>query len=205
MKVYTPAEFLKEFCLPVPVHDHHLTGPPSSQRLAEDGAVFHCEGEILAGLSALHGGPVLELGADHGVSTRYIHEGLDLGEAHPGQCILSIDVYHKWDDDSDWPRRRRIVHDSSTYSLPFPCTWAFIDGDHRYPGVLADIKTCLSAGIRRLLFHDTALHLKRNPLSTSDGSDAREAVLDFFSARPTWDLIEIGSPAGLIYAYHLTY
>lgn len=189
-----------------PWSDHHFSGPPENQRPPNTGAVDHLEGCLLAGLAHSLGGPVLEIGADHGVSTRYIHEGLESWfdthpEATPSQLqIFSVDVLHKWADDPSWPFRRRITADSAHYVCPARPTFAFVDGDHRYDGVQSDAIMAISAGARVIVFHDTGDHLKRNPENPSAGSDAREAVPAVFSILPDWTLYDLPTPCGLMVA-----
>jgi len=203
MLTLSPAAFLerRDFCRPFPCADHHVTGPPSTWQSENNGSVFHIEGQILAALAARLGGPVLEIGADLGISTRYIHEGLARTEKQ-NLRIYSVDNHHKWDEDPGWPLRVPIDADSTTYRPPEPCTWAFCDGDHRYDGVFKDCGTLLRAGIPHLLFHDTGAH--HAPASNqSCGSDARRAVLDFFTPLPHWELIDVQSPCGLLFAYQV--
>jgi len=123
MLTLTPEEFLaRSFCAPFPCADHHVTGPPSTWQSENNGSVAHIEGQILAALAARLGGPVLEIGADLGISTRYIHEGLERAEnPGPNLRIYSVDRHHKWDDDPGWPLRVRVDADSATYKPPEPC------------------------------------------------------------------------------------
>ena len=201
----TPAEFLRGFTsLPGAVQDHHFTGPIPNQQPENNGSVFHEEGLILATLAYNYGGPVLETGADQGVSTRYIHEGLDL-RGDPG-LIYSVDVLHKWPGsdepggDPEWPRRVKIDGDSGSYNTPEPCRWAFIDCDHRYRGVIRAIGAALRAGCTRIIFHDTADHIRKNPDNPTGGSDARDAVPEFFAGLPGWRLFDITTHCGMIFA-----
>lgn len=196
----TPARFIEALGLETSCFDHHWTGPPSAWQAENEGSVAHIEGQILYGLARKFGGPVLEVGSDLGVSTRYIHEGL---EAHDSGHVYAVDPLHKWDDDPAWPRRRRIVGSGADYRPPEPCRWAFIDGDHRLQGVLDDISNAYIHGIDRMIFHDTAKRFESaaRPTNTSNGSDAREAVLEYFDA--TYLLVDILSPCGLIYVERL--
>jgi len=202
MLTVQPASFLNDFCTRFAARDHHFSGPVHAQQTENNGSVFHEEGLILAGLAAKWGGPVLEIGADLGISTRYISEGLDRRYGptilEPG-IIYSVDICHKWYDSRDWPRRIRIDHDSSTYKAPRACKWSFIDGDHRYASVLKDTQAVIDTPCPRLLFHDTAPdHPKAE--NAAEGSDAREAVFDYFKALPDWHLLEIPTHCGLILA-----
>lgn len=201
MLTTTPEKFLLASCTRFAARDHHFSGPLHAQQSENRGSVFHEEGLILAGLAAKWGGPVLEIGADLGVSTRYISEGLDRkygAQLDPG-LIYSVDVHHKWHDSRDWPRRVRVDHDSTTYKAPRACKWAFIDGDHRYEAVLKDTQAAIDTPCPRLLYHDTVPG-QRKARSTSDSSDARDAVLDYFKDLPDWTLLEITTHCGLILA-----
>ena len=196
----TPAEFIKKFCVDFPCLDHHFTGPPQNQQAQGHGSVFQVEGKILAGLAAKVGGPILEVGADQGVSTRYLHEGLARHPSSRQALIYSVDNNHKWPEDRAWPLRYRVGGDSANYVPPVKCRLAFIDGDHRYLGVHFDIMNAtFTCGITKLLFHDTAEHFDKVPTNASDGSEARRAVLDTLKEKD-WDLYEVSTPCGLIYA-----
>jgi len=203
MFLKTPEEFLQGFKVFEPA-DHHYTGPVSNQQSENNGSVFHEEGRILATLAYTLGGPILETGADQGISTRYIHEGLEASDK-PGK-IYSVDVHHKWPGadhpsvDPDWPLRAKIDADSGSYTAPEKCRWAFIDGDHRYRGVIRDIGAALRAGCARMIFHDTSPSVKRNPDNPSGGSDAREAVPEFFAGLRGWYLFDITTHCGMIFA-----
>jgi len=203
MFLKTPEEFLKGFEVFEPA-DHHFTGPLPNHQPENNGSVFHEEGRILATLAYNYGGPVLETGADQGVSTRYIHEGLEASKT-PGN-IYSVDILHKWPGsdapggDPEWPLRCKIDSDSGSYNPPEPCKWAFIDGDHRYRGVIRDIGAALRAGCTRIIFHDTGDHIRKNPDNPTGGSDARDAVPEFFAGLPGWHLFDITTHCGMIFA-----
>jgi len=206
MFLRTPEEFLQGFKVFEPA-DHHFTGPPPNQQPENNGSVFHEEGRILATLAYNLGGPVLETGADQGISTRYIHEGLtarDWKERLP--LIYSVDILHKWAGadypgvDPDWPLRAKVDGDSGSYTAPEKCRWAFIDGDHRYRGVIRDIGAALRSGCSRMIFHDTSDNVRRNPDNPTGGSDAREAVPEFFAGLRGWHLFDISTHCGMIYA-----
>lgn len=178
--------------------NHHFSGPPHVWQTPGHGSVSHLEGSFLTALARKLGGPVLEIGSDLGISTRYIHEGLE-----DGSCIYAVDVNHKWEDDDTWPMRRRVVASGADFEPPSKCSWAFIDGDHRYDGVCADIRQCLSLGIGRLVFHDTHPRFSAwTPTNTSDGSRAREAVIDLLYQCPTaWTCYDFHTESGLIFAH----
>lgn len=177
-----------------PCQDHHFTGPVHAQQSPNQGSVSVIEGEILAAIAEKLGGPVLEIGSDLGISTRYIHEGLGRDPA-----IWAVDPHHKWTSDV-WPG---IVQHHKTsvafrYLLPtHPFRWAFIDGDHRYAGIAADILVCRALLIPVLVFHDTAARLARMPENPSAGSDAHLVVRDAFAADPTLAILDIQTESGL--------
>lgn len=201
----SPEEFLAIYKPPPGIVDHHFTGPFDNQQPEGHGSIYHTEGLILAALvyRLAARGPILEIGADQGVSTRYIHQALDLlyPDAPPDldTSVFSIDCHHKWDEDPNWPRRIRLDQRSDA---PLPatfsgCQFAFVDGDHRYAGVVNDIKVCRKHNIPNLLFHDTNLTLKRNPENASAGSDAREAVLDILTDAAA--IYDITTPCGMMF------
>jgi len=182
--------------------DHHFTGPITAQGSEGEGSVFHVEGEVLYTLACSLGGPVLELGADLGISTRYIHEGL---EAHGQECdvVYAFDYNHKWDDDPDWPRRIRRSADTICRSIrtkipPMNWEWAFVDADHRYGAVLNDLYLVTKVlRIPLIVFHDCNpnLRIAENP---SCGSDAYWAVTE--NLPPDYDYELLDTPAGLLIA-----
>lgn len=207
MFIKTPSEFLAGF-KPIPsVQDHHFTGPLPNHQPEGHGSVFHEEGLILATLAYNLGGPVLETGADQGVSTRYIHEGLD-ARGTPGQ-IYSVDWLHKWPGsdapggDPDWPRRIKIDGDVGEYRCPVKPSWCFCDDDHRYRGVIRAIKTILLSGCTRILFHDAGEHIRKNPDNPSGGSDVRDAVPDYFAGLPGWHVFDISTHCGLFWVINV--
>ena len=204
MHTRSPADFLRELNVSTEPEDHHFTGPPSVWQAENEGSVFHIEGRILYSLAFKYPGLILEIGSDLGVSTRYIHQGLDdaLEQSHTLEPahIYCVDPIHKWPEDASWPRRHRIVGYSPSDIPLLEYDWAFIDGDHRYDGVMADIAAAKNLVHGPLVFHDTAPRFSSHtPTNTSDGSEARRAILDSLP-ESEWQLTEITSPCGLIYA-----
>lgn len=195
----TPDEFFEYLGERFEPQDHHLTGPEALRLPEGHGSVYHVEGRILATLARRLGGPILEIGTDAAISTRYLHEGLEENGA-PGR-IYTVDPNQRWTYTDDWPR---IVPFScpSRLWIPLPCKWAFIDGDHRYYGVKHDIALAGRCGCRWILLHDTGPNQHLNPESPTSGSDARRAALDSFET-PPWDLLEIDTPCGLMFAQAL--
>lgn len=179
--------------------DHHFTGPPECHQAPNQGSVSVTEGRLLRKIAQTLGGVVLEIGSDLGISTRYIWEGLQ-GDEHA--AIMAVDPCHKWKRDV-WPGIMQI--DVRTADLRYragwstlkyvPWAWAFVDGDHRYEGVAADILLCRALCIPFLVFHDCSPASVRRPENTSAGSDAREAVLDAF---PEKQLVEVATECGII-------
>lgn len=183
------------------VPDQHQTGPACSRRPIGHGSVYPIEGCFLATIAAELGGPVLEIGANHGISTKFIHVGLQRG-GHDDP-IYSVDVCHRWPPDEaqdEWPLRRATCADSKDYTPPEKCRWAFIDGDHTFCGVQADIDTAVVAGCRRLVFHDTAVRAQGHQVGGEDVG-VRAAVLAWHKrSYKEWELTEIETPAGFIVA-----
>lgn len=190
--------------------DHHYTGPLEAQvTFGESGALHHTEGGLLARYAATNPGHVLEIGADHGVSTRYIHDGLD----QTGQIaqIVALDFMHKWGHDDHWPRRIRFEANSYTVwpqelqaLLPEgeSFSWAFIDGDHSWEGASRDTLLAFSLGIRRIFYHDTGpqcVPYKLSPAGHQSGSSVRQALLAGFRDSPGWNLYDIQTPCGMMY------
>lgn len=139
------------------------------------------------------GGPVLEVGSDLGISTRYICEGLA-----DGTKVYAVDCHHKWvDDPMTYPNRIQVNSDSRFYRTPEPVKWAFIDGDHRFRGVLQDIEAATASGARLLVFHDTRPGQPK-PTNTSNGSEAREAVLEVFGDIEGVTIWDWASPCGVM-------
>lgn len=194
MKLITPAEFLREFCAPFTPQDHHHTG---AQQAEGQGSVTHEEGTILAAYARRAGGPALEIGADLGISSRYIDEGLNGGR------LISVDPMHKWNaGEGGWPNIQQIAACSIDGKIPaLPYTFAFVDGDHRYFAVIRDISVCIAAGCDELFFHDVSPYFDGRPTNSSDGSEARAAVQDYLGNLPDeWELWDITTRCGLCFA-----
>lgn len=198
------ADFIAQFATPWSPQDHHHTGPPNAHQPEGQGSVTHEEGTLLACFAAATGGPVLEIGGDLGISTRYIWDGLanyrvDGAPVERSQ-VTSVDPMHKWDP-SGYPDIKH-VHcksiDDWRHGKSF--VWSFIDGDHRYAGVIRDISVAIAAGCCDLIFHDTSPYFVGKPTNASDGSEARAAVQDYLGYLPEWELYEIPTRCGLILA-----
>lgn len=185
----TPAEFAARFCAPWS-GPHFAPDPP-------EGSVWQEEGALLAGLAARLGGPVLEIGGDRGISTRYIDSGLALCREHgPGgqrHAVHSVDIAHKWEAHG-YPCIHQIHGASGVVQLDGPYVWAFIDGAHDYRSVVRDISVAIDAGAEHLLFHDTT------PLHPREVSEARAAVQDYLGPLKDWTLYEVPTKCGLVYA-----
>lgn len=197
MITLSPHGFLLRFPQLPAVRDHHFTGPKEVQQAENHGSVFHSEGCILTALAAYLGGPVLEIGANLGISTRYIHEGLEL-HGKGENLVYSVDGNHLWGDDPEWPLRVRIPRWSQDYHPP-ACRWAFIDGNHSAEGVKVDIEKALEAGCGGMLFHDTEPGAPPFELLGS-GTDARAVVLEVLEPNPEWSLYDITTHCGMIWA-----
>lgn len=154
------------------------------------GSVFHEEGRILANLATVLGGDCLEIGTNLGISTRYIAEGLEQllsGEVH------TIDIDPRADFREASSRIIRYHLNSKDFKCR-PFKWAFIDGDHKYHGVVQDIEIARECGCSYILFHDT------NPIQEKQQiSFARSAALDNFDQKE-WELFDITTHCGMIYA-----
>jgi hypothetical protein len=171
--------------------DHHFTGPPFAQQSEGHGSVFHEEGRILAKLAHLHGAPVLELGSDIGISTRYLLDGLTSRDETPlAPSIYAVDTLHKWDSAIYSPLIQQFHTSSWTFCSPSPCPFCFIDADHSYDAVVKDISTALLCGARTLCFHDAG------PASIYP---VRQAILDS-PLLSHWDVSDIQTRLGLIVA-----
>jgi methyltransferase family protein len=205
MDTMTVTDFLIRLKLPDLPVDHHFTGPEQNQQPEGHGAVWHQEGVILFALAHKLGGPVLEIGADQGVSTRYIHEGLARRRGVK-DIVWSIDINHKWADDPAWPRRRRVTADGAKWRCPEAganFAWAFIDGSHQYDAVRADIVTTWSHGCRAMLFHDARPDMvEATKANVSNESSVRRAVFDEFAREylKDWTLTYLPTGCGMIYA-----
>lgn len=189
----TPAEFLARWTPFQPVN-HHFTGHHTPENT---GSVLHHEGVILATLAYNLGGPVLEIGAEKGVSTRYIHEGLAARQKldKPPEKVYSVDIRHWWGDDPSFPLRVKVDADSAFYTPPEPCAWAFIDGNHVLPLVRLDIIAAERAGAKALLFHDTGAN---NPWQPGP----RQAAIELPPL--DWDVTFIDTQCGMVFAEKVT-
>lgn len=186
------------------VRDHHFTGPRNCQQAEGHGSLYHAEGFLLASICYHYSDrPVIEIGADLGISTRYIHEALD--QANEG-LVLSVDIQHFWQADPAWSRRLRLVQDSQTVSqnpiaqklAPFGV--AYIDGNHHRSFILGDIRETLALGARVLVFHDCAPNCPAGDPGGRIGSDARACALETFrdSAKRIYD---VTTPAGVMVVF----
>lgn len=170
------------------VPDHHDVQPENQ------GSVSHEEGRILAGFASQARRHILEVGADMGISTRYLLDGLQLGRPEPR--IVSLDYLHKWH--KEVPRRLKIDQDTRARLHPIvaklaPYDFAFIDGDHTYEGVVNDIRV-FRPFTSVMIFHDCS---PKAPIPTnpSNGSEARRAVLDEF---PDLEVLDVPTACGLM-------
>lgn len=202
MYTLTIEEAQKKWPVSPALQNHHFTGPPEGHQPECHGSVFHHEGVILAGLAYMYGGPILELGTDLGISTRYLHEGLvlrqkDMPESVPPK-IYAVDIYHKCDL-SRYTKDIEQIHASSwDYQCPVLVPLAWIDADHQKSAVLKDIGTALRAGAPVIAFHDTSPTMPP-AVSASQGSNARDAVLEAFDEEE-WDLYDVQTRCGIMVA-----
>lgn len=189
--------------LPLPllkydVPEQFLTGGLTGAMPPNSGSIFHTEGQYLYQCARDWGGPVLQLGVARGVSSRYIMLGLHANDAAKENRLVDVDIIEYWhknhvavwlDENAPSCRRFFVNHDSgSCDDLPlvkrFNYRWCFIDGDHRYPGAMADIECAVRLGIKTLVFHDTS------PQSQQVGyNEPRRAVLEFLEKNPEWRVV----------------
>lgn len=148
LKFLTPSAAIATFGELYEPADHHLTGAAQPEG---HGSIFHEEGRLLACVARHRGGPVLEVGSQLGISTRYILDGLgDKG------WVDAVDCNHQWDARSYSDRIRQHHCRSENYKPTERYNWAFIDGDHSYIAVTRDITLAVNAGAQLLVFHDGA-------------------------------------------------
>lgn len=199
MHEVSPEKFIAEQGLRIDCLDHHFTGPSQNQQAPNNGSVFHNEGQILFGLAHKLYCPILEIGAMNGISTRYLHEGLFKRGSSSAPLLYSVDIRHQWPEDPDWPLRVRVERSSWGYKCPAVVGLAYIDGDHTYKGVRADIRTALRCGAPRILLHDCSPVFDGVPVGEGYGCEARPAALHALD-KNKWDLTYISTQCGLIYA-----
>lgn len=194
-------------------HVGRVTVPPQHPHNSPEGggAIYHAEGQVLYAVAHALGAPALEIGADRGVSTRYILRALEERD-RPNELLFSVDVQHRWRPRiAEDPGRRlhQVTADSTTLQArAFPrIAWAFIDGDHFYDGVASDIRLAKATGARVLVLHDCSPWIPRATRSgesqhagSTEGSDAFEAVTDLLWDDPEWSLTFIHTVAGLVLA-----
>ena len=116
------------------------------------GGVLLEEGRALTALAGAVGGPVLEIGAAQGFSSRFILDGLG-----PNDELVSVDPKHEapWDD----PRCARLhCRSDSDQVLKYPASfrWAFIDGNHEAPWPAHDLELVERLGCDFAVLHDSA-------------------------------------------------
>lgn len=160
------------------------------------GSVWDTEGQILAEFARAHGGPVLEIGTQRGLSTRYILRGLDAGGWGPEHLVYAVDLFHQHRLADSEPRLRCVSCNSQFYQGP-PVAWAFIDGLHTYEGVCHDLQTALAHGARTILLHDYHERLQGQP--TDEGViGVKRAVDDWLVAHPDWTFTRHQTDGGLV-------
>jgi len=115
------------------------------------GAVLLEEGRVLTALAAAHGGPVLEIGACQGWSTKFILNGLP-----DNALVVSVDPNHqgRW---SDLRLKRWTCYSDKIEQHPDLCQfkWAFIDGNHCDPWPVHDLNLVQRLGVAFAVFHDS--------------------------------------------------
>jgi predicted O-methyltransferase YrrM len=183
-----PADALAELgCPPVGAIENPYAATNSHEN---DGCIWADEGLFLASLAAHFGGPVLEIGANCGVSTRSILGGLSHSEV-----LISVDIRHLWDG-SAVPNLVQVTADSAKWDAPHPVKWAFIDGDHSYDGVLHDIAMARRAKAGLMVFHDCAPILQGR-MAKGHILHCRKAVEEFTQCNPEWNLRWLDTLCGM--------
>lgn len=182
-----PQEFFDQFEFTFEPKKHHFTGPQRYHQPEGHGAVWYEEGKVLANFAKQIGGPVLEIGTNLAISTRFISEGLD---AHGGDGkVWTIDIDQWWVYTKDWPRIIPFCMDSRYFPVK-PFKWAFVDGDHTYEGVKQDLPLVHKCKCEVIVFHDA---------KTWPG--VKKAVEEGLS-EDQWNLVEVDTGCGLIVAVH---
>ena len=186
---------------PIEPIDMHYVQPENR------GSVFHEEGRILTKLArkleATHtslpgcafGLNVIEIGSAVGISSRYLLSGLKKRES----TLTSIDIFHRWH--TSFPNHYQWQGESTGF---FPLAkdkygLAFVDGDHRFEGALADTLACIAAGVPVIASHDTNRANIQPTLGTmegSDGADVNDHIMKEGLA-PGYTLIRLPTHCGL--------
>lgn len=150
------------------------------------GSIWDDEGQILAEHARQHGGPVLEIGTQRGISARYILRGLDAGGWDASHLLYAVDLHHQHHLADTEPRMRAVSCNSAFYAGP-PVKWAFVDGLHTYDGVLIDIEQAMRHGANVIFLHDYCERLQGQ--ATNEGLiGVRRAVQDWLAGHPDWKL-----------------
>lgn len=205
MRKVSVDEFLTELGATFEPQDHHFTGPPAFHQPECNGSVFHDEGKVLMNTAHFLGGPVLEIGTDQAISTRYIAEGLrDISYTSgitDANIIHTVDILQRWVDDPCWPEIVPFKISSEDFPLALTkYSWAFVDGDHSYGGVVKDIGLLSQLQwdtYPRALFHDCGEAVQGQEFDPGQFIDVRRAVLEHMK---DWKLTEIDTKLGMIYA-----
>ena len=192
-----------EFLKPHGLREQDIEPKHTKKAPEGSGPLFHNEGVVLVALGRQLGGPVLELGSERGISTRYIMEGLQ-EYAPPHNRVYAVDIRHQWRPRivEDPLRQRHELRMDSRHLNPIDIgavQWAFIDGDHLYAGVKNDTEKAIACGAQLLIYHDCSPWIPRGT-GAGQGSDAFEAATDILWDDPNWDLTFIKTVAGLLLA-----
>jgi hypothetical protein len=168
------------------------------------GSVFHAEGRILTKLArflertqnlltgAIH---ILEIGSAVGISSRYLLDGLQ----SRASTLTSIDIFHRWI--SSYPNHYQLSGYSGDF-MPFErgkYTLAFVDGDHRFEGAMADTLACIAADVPVIVSHDTNRDSIPETKGTTEGSDGAQVNDDIISKglAPGYTHIRLPTHCGL--------